>query len=314
MNYVDQEIVVQGAEDESPGVGIAFGGKLFRQIERTVQPCVRMALTGRSAQVGQPPKWLQAAWDVRATGFSRRGSDMVIHLSVPKLGDAAPKVFEQQRLWDEAVKPDETALELMGKLVQDVREQVINSDAYDAPMLSRLTGWNGLLESKIRTVVLPTNGMNSPNSILDGFVIAGAKALSNRIPAERQVRVVGKIDMVRYSTWSMGLRLDDGSEVRCAVVNEEISELGEFLNKEVTVLGKAIYRPSGSVLRLDVEQILETTSGRGQFSQVPLSMEIKPKLERRVQTARTGVAAMFGTWPGDETDEELLAALTELRR
>ncbi len=113
MNYVDQEIVVQGAEDESPGVGVAFGGKLFRQIERTVQPCVRMALTGRSAQVGQPPKWLQAAWDVRATGFSRRGSDMVIHLSVPKLGDAAPKVFEQQRLWDEAVKPDETALELM---------------------------------------------------------------------------------------------------------------------------------------------------------------------------------------------------------
>src|SRR5258706_5064588 len=35
MNYVDQEIVVQGAEDESPGVGVAFGGKLVRQIERT---------------------------------------------------------------------------------------------------------------------------------------------------------------------------------------------------------------------------------------------------------------------------------------
>lgn len=314
MNYVDQEIVVQGAEDESPGIGIAFGGKLFRQIERTVQPCVRMALTGRSAQVGQPPKWLQAAWDVRATGFSRRDSDTVIHLSLPRLGEAAPRVFEQKTLWDMAVMPDETALELMGKLVHDVREQIISSDSYDAPMLSRLTGWNGILESKIKTVVLPMIGVNAPKAILDESVIVGAKSLSNRIPAERQVRVVGKVDMVRYSTRSMGLRLDDGSEVRCAVVNEELSELREFLNKEVTVLGKAIYRPSGSVLRLDVEQILETTVGRGQFSQVPLSMEIRPKVERRAQTAKTGVAAVFGTWPGEETDAELLAALTELRR
>jgi hypothetical protein len=314
VNYVEQEIVVQGAEDESPGVAVSLAGKLLQQIERTVQPCVRMALTGRSAQVGKPPKWLQAAWDVRATSFSRRGPDTVLHLSVPKLGDAAPKVFDQQTLWDLAVKPDETALELMGKLVHDVREQVANSDSYDAPMLSRLTSWRGLFESKIRTVILPAKGVDFSNSRLDEIVVDGAKALSNRIPAARQVRVVGKIDMVRYSTRSMGLRLDGGDEVRCAVVNEELGELREYLNKEVTVLGKAIYRPSGSVLRLDVEQVLETTAGRGHFSQVPLSMEIKPRVERRAQTSRIGVAAMFGTWPGDETDEELLEALADLRR
>jgi len=314
MNYIDQEIVVQGAEDASPGISIAFGSKLFRQIERTVQPCVRMALTGRSAQVGQPQKWLQAAWDVRAIGFSRRGSDTVIHMSVPRLGDAAPKVFEQSKLWDEDVSPDETALELLGKLVHDVREQITNSDSYDAPMLNRLTGWNGLLESKIRTVVLPTRGNQSQNSILDDSVVASARALSNRIPPERQVRVVGKIDMVRYSTRSLGLRLDDGNEVHCSVVNEEINELKELLNKDVTVLGKAIYRPSGSVLRLDVQQVLETTVGREQFSQVPQSMESRPKIERRPQTAKAGVAAMFGTWPGEESEEDLLTALSELRR
>ncbi len=314
MNYVEQEIVVQGAVEESPGVGIGFGGKLFRQIERTVQPCVRMALTGRSAQVGQPPKWLQAAWDVRATEFSRRNSDIVIHLRVPTLGDAAPKVFEQQTLWDSDVKPDETALELMGKLIQDVRGQVANSDSYDAPMLRHLSGWDGLLKSRIRTVILPNKGENAPKSVLDESVVHGAMVLSRKIPSARQVRVVGRIDMVRYSTRSMGLRLDDGNEVRCAVVNEELNELREFLNKEVTVLGKAIYRPSGSVLRLDIEQILETTAGREQFSQVPLSMETGLRVERRLQTSKNGVSAVFGSWPGDESDEELLAGLAELRR
>jgi predicted nucleic acid-binding protein len=129
VNYIEQEIVVQGAEDENPGVGIGLGSKLFRQIERTVQPCVRMALTGRSAQVGQPPKWLQAAWDVRAMGFSRRGSDTVIHLSVPKLGDAAPKAFEQQTLWDDAVKPDETAIDVAGARMIEAYRKVEEANA-----------------------------------------------------------------------------------------------------------------------------------------------------------------------------------------
>jgi hypothetical protein len=36
-------------------------------------------------------------------------------------------------------------------------------------------------------------------------------------------------------------------------------------------------------------------------------------VEKRLQPSRGGVAAFFGTWPGEETDEELLAALGELR-
>jgi len=119
---------------------------------------------------------------------------------------------------------------------------------------------------------------------------------------------------VRHSTRSMGLRLDDQNEIRCAVVNEGITDLGAYLNKEVTILGKAIYRPSGSVLRLDVEQVLDTTVGREQFSTVSPSLEGTKKLERKIQTPRTGISAVFGSWPGEESDEELLSALAELRR
>jgi len=207
--------------------GTLYGGTLMKWIETTANLSARAYLDGVPVRLG----------------------------GLHGLGDAAPKVFEQQTLWHDAVKPDETALELLGKLVQDVREQASNSDSYDGPMLTRLTKWGGLLDTQIRTVILPTIGAYSSRSLLDQSVVAGAKALSSRIPVERQVRVVGTIDMVRYSTRSMGLRLDDGNEVRCAVVNEELSELREYLNKEVTVLGKAVYRPSGSVLRLDVEQI-----------------------------------------------------------
>lgn len=38
----------------------------------------------------------------------------------------------------------------------------------------------------------------------------------------------------------------------------------------------------------------------------------RPIFESVPQDATTGVAAIFGTWPGEETDAELLALLKEI--
>lgn len=312
MNFVEQEIVVRNASNGDPGADIHITGELFRRIETTVRPCVRMALTGRSARVGQPPQWLSAASNVRAYGFSNRGDDLILSFGVPKLGDAAPKAFDQGLLFEQDVRPEETALDLMGSMIQDVRSQRADSNTYDESMLTVLSRWDGLLQTRVKAVVLP-DSRSTKHSQLDSEVIAGAKLLNSRIPQPRQVRVVGRVDMVRYSTRSLGLRLENGDEVRCAVVNEDIQDLKSFGNQDVTVLGKAIYRPSGTVLRLDVEAILNTTVGRDQFSSVPPSTERKQIVERPLQTMRNGVASIFGTWPGDETDQELLEALAEMR-
>jgi hypothetical protein len=67
-------------------------------------------------------------------------------------------------------------------------------------------------------------------------------------------------------------------------------------------------------LRIDAQELLETTEGRDIFSSVPAAMSLPGRSERKLQPTRKGVTAFFGTWPGDETDEELLAALGELRR
>jgi hypothetical protein len=313
MDYVEQEIIVRTNKDDNPGIAISVGGPLLSHLEKTVRPCVRMALTGRSSMVGQPPTWLRAAWDFRALDFSRRDGNTVLHIAAPTLGVAAPRIFEQQSLWEKAVRPDETALDLFGKLVADVRAQSDSSDTYDEPLLQRLTGWHGLLQTKVKAVQLPSMAFMSTGAELDESVVVAARALSSRIPTPRQIRLVGKIDMVRWSTRSMAIRVEDGSEYRCAVINDEIGDLGQYGGQEVTLLGKAIYRPTGSVLRLDVEQVLNTTVGRAAYSDVPLSFENRHETERKRQTVKHGVSVVFGSWPGDESDEELLAGLAELR-
>ena len=40
--------------------------------------------------------------------------------------------------------------------------------------------------------------------------------------------------------------------------------------------------------------------------------DARPVFESVPQDATTGVAAIFGTWPGEETDAELLALLKEI--
>jgi hypothetical protein len=64
---------------------------------------------------------------------------------------------------------------------------------------------------------------------------------------------------------------------------------------------------------VDAREIVDTVEGRSAFSFIPSPLTHRTKQDRKIQAPKNGVAAFFGSWPGDETDEELLAALGELR-
>jgi hypothetical protein len=168
----------------------------------------------------------------------------------------------------------------------------------------------------VHSLSFPTNvdsGGASDVDVFDEQVSKNALLLSDQTPTPRQVRVVGKLDMVRHSPRSFGLLLADGQEVRGVLYDGDPDLLQQYFGREITIFGKAVYRPSGTLLRIDAQEILDTVEGRSAFSVVPPALKHRPKLDRKVQTAENGVAAFFGSWPGDETDDELLAALGELR-
>ena len=90
-------------------------------------------------------------------------------------------------------------------------------------------------------------------------------------------------------------------------------DLQRHFGHEVTIRGKAVYRPSGILLRLDASEILPTSAGKSAFSEISLPFTSPRRLERKLQSHKSGVSAFFGSWPGDETDDELMEALAELR-
>ncbi len=139
---------------------------------------------------------------------------------------------------------------------------------------------------------------------------------AERKPQPRQTRVTGVLDVIRHSTRSFSLKLEDRIEVRGVVkTREQIEELKKFLGKKLLVLGRAVYRTSGKLLRIDAEGF---ETGEGQpllFAKVPPARATRPTPVRIEPSSRQrqGVPAFFGTWPGEETDEDFERMLAELR-
>jgi hypothetical protein len=314
VNYIEQEIVLQADPPFGRDVPLSLSSGLFRHLQATTKPCVRMAFEGTSSSVGATPAWLDRAIDVRTLGFSVRDGRTVLHLKAPRLGDAAPKLFEQASLFPGVASSQDTALQVIGKIVREIRHEDIASDLFDRSLLNKFSQWKSLLDHEMKGIEFPEIEDNTGSVVaLDSSVALSARSLSDRTPAPRQVRIVGKLDMVRHSTRSFELLLSNGDPVRGVMIDGTSEALQRYFGKEITVLGKAIYRPSGSLLRLDASEILESTEGREAFSAVPSPFSSPLRSERKYQTAKSGISAFFGIWPGEETDDELIAALAEIR-
>ena len=120
--------------------------------------------------------------------------------------------------------------------------------------------------------------------------------------------------MVWISAQSFGLELQDGVKIRGVLGGREIIQLKELLGESVVVLGEAVFRASGNLLRINAETISRAGNESLIWSRIPRPSEKTldaRKLHQR-QGPRSGMNAVIGRWPGEETDDEICELLTEL--
>ena len=289
-------------------------GELLRVIPDAVRFSIRMAFESRSRAKGKRPRWLTAASDIRFLDHS--GDDeTILHFEAPRLGEAADVLYRQKELWPTRPEPNDTGFDLLGDVIADVTASNSDSERFDRPLLQQLQRFkHGLNGSFQKLEFTGTRYTFSQPAVITPAVIRTAHKLSHDTPHPQRIRIVGKLDMIRKSTNSFAIKLKDGQEVRGVLTDGEIARVTELFGQEVLVFGKAIYRPSGKLLRIDAEEFVQAGERDEFFSTIP-----KPKRSRydlrevlREQQHKKGVSAIFGKWPGDETDEEVAEALKEL--
>jgi hypothetical protein len=318
MNYVEQHVLLQTGGHYGSRLPMEFCGDFFRRLSPMVTSSVRMAIEGSSSPVGAPPTWLRRAADVRVLGWaeSSEGST-ILSIEAPTLGEAAEEIYRQTALWDTKPDPEETALNVFARAAREVRNGNAESSLYDLGLLKRLGHSSRLFDQEVQYVDLPeSRAPQSALARLDCEIATRAQQLTEQTPASRQVRVFGRLDMIRHSTRSFEIFLEDGKPVRGVLENaDQIEYLKSLLGRSITIVGKAIYRPSGSVLRIDAQGVEQGAAASKLFAQVP------PPISRRVSATRirpgeqhkNWMDAFFGSWPGDESDQELLEMLREIR-
>ena len=139
--------------------------------------------------------------------------------------------------------------------------------------------------------------------------------LRDELPRPNPVRVTGVLDTMSASGTEITLRLSDGAPVPCRLERPDLDVLRDLSGKRVVVSGVAMFRASGKLLRVEVEYIGPAREADAMWEKLPAPRPGPgaPVFRPEPQDEHTGVNAIFGIWPGDETDEELLAALKEIR-
>lgn len=282
------------------------------------QRSTRLHYEGRSSASGPIPRWLEAAasFDLQQL---REGSTVIV-LEAPTLQEAAPEYFAQgfaqgfaqsfaQGTPFRPLREGASALDLFHEGLRDAAAGVTDSDWFDAPLLKTYDKLKRVLAQGFDEIVFDDGGQLAINAA----VLESVRELRSRVPDARHVRVAGKLEQIQHSDRRF-LLMVDGNALR-GVADESISpdELASLFGQQVIATGDAVFRPSGSILRIDAMRLEPAGKGASAWEKLPRPLFKRlisgPSPYRMPQTSTTGLGAIMGQWPGDESDEELFMAM-----
>jgi hypothetical protein len=289
-------------------------GKVLAQTGDLVALAVRMRLEGISRSKGRRPDWLNAASDIRYIGHSSNGNGAtILAFDAPRIGEVVPDKLLQQDLFSNTPSAKDTPFDLIADAVSAVNAAQRDSNLFDNHLLKSLSRVGSSLSPAFDSAAIAGDRIPADGPIVaNSRTFERAEELRTTTPRPHVVKVLGELDMIRYSTSAFGLRVKD-AEAPCVLVSGNIDDLARLGRREVLVQGRAVFRPSGGLLRIEVDHFEEGNGQPELWRQLPMarSGKLDSAKYRVPQGPRSGINAIFGTWPGDETEEEFIAAISE---
>jgi hypothetical protein len=289
-------------------------GRILAIIPEAIRRSIGMRLVGRSTSSGRRAHWLEAASDIRFVDYYG-DDDTILVFEAPVLGESARELFEQPDLFLPMPSPKDTGFDLLGDMLSEIARRNRDSDFFDSSLLGEVSRLKRVFDDSFEKASFWGNRYSEDcPATVDAELISAARELKDKTPRPQRVRISGILDMIRASTLGFALRLADGQEIRGVLLRGDASVLLRHFQKEVVVLGTAIFRPSGRPLRIDAEEIAEASESDAFFSKMlkPSRGKLDVKEVIRSQQHKRGLAGIMGQWPGDETDEQVRRALAEL--
>lgn len=276
------------------------------------QQAVRLRTQGRSKARGTLPKWIDAATEFEVE--ISEGST-VLELQAPTLFEADPEEFSQRQLFPE-VDPQLTSLDYLAEAAEAAMGGEEHADLYDRGLLSTLRRLEDVFRHGVDSVRIERHGNGPSRDVqLTQPSLSEFSRLEAKIPHPQQVKAAGYLDTIRHSDHTFTLKASGETKPIKGVASEEhVTTLAELWGKSVLVSGLAHFTAGGRVQRIEAETINPASDRDLKFWTVPEPARrpmAAPAL-RVEQGPRSGLAAILGQWPGDESDDVISEALEQL--
>ncbi len=274
------------------------------------QQAVRLRTQGRSTARGYTPAWLSAASEFLVE--IKEGST-IVELEAPTLVASDPTSFSQHDLFPD-INPELTSFDYFVDSLSGAIHPDSESPPVDRPMIQTFVRLEDLFERGVQSIRFEAEGTAATPVRLAVVErdIRGLAALKKQIPPPQQVRVAGKLDLIRHSDGTFYLELPGAERVRGIAQHDQLETLHGLWGKPVLVTGSAYFSPASKVLRVEAQIIRAASEKEEQlWGEVPEPLEapIGQALLRVPQGPRSGLNAVIGKWPGDEDDETIWRAL-----
>lgn len=267
---------------------------------------LRLKLEGRSIVRGTDPAWLEKAAEFDF--ISTKPGSTVIEIESLPLAEAVPDRFQQGNFFYNNL---DTAFDFMEASLTDALNESSDSDLFDDSLLDVFCRFQSVLNKGYDSINI-TNGVRKAPLVITSIKLDRVRELQRKTPQPQFSRVSGHMNMIRASDKTFELVLANGESIRgVAPASYGAQELGNLFGKTVLISGKVVYRPSGSILRIEADMISTANNCSSIWAKAPKARKLKIESRdlHRKQTSTTGLSAIWGKWPGSETDDEIRKAL-----
>lgn len=189
-----------------------------------------------------------------------------------------------------------------------------DSDLFDQPLLATFRRFERVLAAGFSSIELTNGKKHAGRVVVDSDSVAALDRLIRATPHPQRTRISGTLDTIRHSDRMFTLLMEDGKAVKGIADGVAAEQLAGLFGQQVVVTGTAFFRPSGALLRVEADAVDAAGADVAVWSRapVPLFRDLDSGTLRQPQGLRSGVNAIIGRWPGEESEEEIVSALREL--
>jgi hypothetical protein len=272
----------------------------------------RFMVEGESTRKGPRPTWLDAVCRLEITGLT--AGSAVVAIEAPTLEEAVPERFGGNQpasiFYDAGPElAKRTAIEVFAGVLSSAIGEHAEQVLADRPLLDTCVRFVRAAGSAFDGIQLGRLAGPEPRLTVRREDARRIELLRDETPAPHAVRVTGILDTISATRSDIVLALLSGEKITARVEDHDPAKLKSLFGARVVLSGVARFRPTGRVLVVDVEHISEARAADALFETLPVASQSLGVAPSVTQDDGSGVSTFFGSWPGEETEEELLTAL-----